>query len=219
MNPWRRGLIAGFLFLGLTLIWPGLASSNVISVEVEDDGSIRLHDGKSDSGVAVLDTAPARTPLLPNREELQQYVARAARKYDLPESLILGVIRAESFGNHEARSKAGAIGLMQLMPSTARGLGVEDPFDPEQNILGGSRYLGRMIQKFDGDLDLALAAYNAGPSRVEEAGGIPDIDETQRYVNRVKKNFDRFEAQDRVVYTYRDEDGRLHITNLRPEEL
>ncbi len=109
----------------------------------------------------------------------------AARTSGVPDSLVAAVISVESDGNPTARSHRGARGLMQLMPATAQELGVRDPEDPMENLRGGSRYLRRLIDRFDGQLPLALAAYNAGPSRVAASGGIPPFPETRRYVERV----------------------------------
>ncbi len=109
-------------------------------------------------------------------------VVEAARKYNLPVELIVSVMKAESSFNPYAVSSKGAIGLMQLMPETAKQLGVE-PFDPYENIEGGVRYLRYLIDRYDGDLPLALAAYNAGPERVTDR--VPPIDETQDYVLKV----------------------------------
>lgn len=113
-------------------------------------------------------------------------VKKAAQKYNLPEALINNVIRAESNFQPDAVSPAGAQGLMQLMPATARELGVNDAFDISQNIDGGSRYLRQMLDRFDGDVRLALAAYNAGPGTVDRYGGeVPPYKETQAYVRRI----------------------------------
>ena len=98
--------------------------------------------------------------------------------------LLEAVIAAESSGNPRAVSRKGALGLMQLMPDTARVVGVSDPLDPQQNIKGGARYLRRMLDRF-GDLRQALAAYNAGPTTVERHGGVPPISETEAYVDRI----------------------------------
>src|SRR5262245_58412509 len=116
---------------------------------------------------------------------IDQLVNQASRKYGVPAGLIRSVIHFESGGNPKIRSPAGAVGLMQLMPATAAGLGVTDPTDPAQNIDGGTRYLAGMIRQF-GSVPLALAAYNAGPGAVRAAGNkIPNYPETQAYVRNV----------------------------------
>lgn len=109
----------------------------------------------------------------------------AARKYNLPAKLIESVIQAESNFRVNAVSPAGAQGLMQLMPGTAKELGVDDPFDVRQNIDGGSAYLRQMLNRFGGDVKLALAAYNAGPGTVEKYNGNVPYRETQAYIERV----------------------------------
>ena len=111
-------------------------------------------------------------------------VAPIAARYNIDTELVLRIIEAESGGDPRAVSPKGAQGLMQLMPETARALGVQDPFDPMQNIEGGVRYLSHLLQRF-GDLRLALAAYNAGPRRVLQYGGAPPFPETQRYIERI----------------------------------
>ena len=120
------------------------------------------------------------------RQKIKNSILKAAQKYDLPVNLIKSVIRAESNFQVKAVSRAGAQGLMQLMPATARELGVKNPLNIEQNIDGGSRYLRKMLDNFGGDLKLALAAYNAGPEAVIKYGGkVPPYRETQQYVRRV----------------------------------
>ncbi len=117
---------------------------------------------------------------------IEKSIHKAARKYNLPINLLKGVIRAESNFQVKAVSHAGAQGLMQLMPGTAKELGVDNPFDIEQNIDGGARYLRKMLDSFGGDVKVALAAYNAGPGAVEKYGGaIPPYQETERYIDRV----------------------------------
>lgn len=118
-------------------------------------------------------------------ESMDDIFSEAASRYGLPVSLIKAVAKTESDFNTKAVSHAGAIGVMQLMPGTARALGVNDPFDARENIMGGAKYLRENLDRFNGNIDYALAAYNAGPSSVEKYGGIPPYKETQNYVKKV----------------------------------
>ena len=120
-------------------------------------------------------------------------ISDSAKQNGIPESLIKAVITAESAGKENASSHAGAKGLMQLMDATAEELGVKNSFDPVQNIDGGSRYLKMMLDRYSGDLDKALAAYNAGPGNVDKYGGVPPFDETQQYIRKIKKYLNDFD--------------------------
>lgn len=118
--------------------------------------------------------------------DLERLIRRKAVAYGVDEDLVRAVIRMESGGNPKAVSSAGAMGLMQLMPETARMLGVTDPFDPSQNVDGGVRYLKMMLERYDGDETLALAAYHSGPGRVDSYGGVPPFPKVTHYVRTVK---------------------------------
>ena len=119
-----------------------------------------------------------------NSHNYDAYIAEASRLYNIPEAFIKAVIKIESNFNPRAVSRVGAMGLMQLMPATAAHMNVEDPFDPRQNILGGTKYLRRLADRYDGDINLVLSGYHAGPGNVEKAGGIP-FEKTRDYVKNV----------------------------------
>lgn len=123
-------------------------------------------------------------------------LTRAAAETGVDPALLFAVMMTESGGKAASRSSKGALGLMQLMPDTARELGVRQPLQPAENLLGGARYLARLLERFDNDLDLALAAYNAGPGAVERAGErIPPYAETSRYVSRVRDLYGRLQGE------------------------
>jgi len=126
------------------------------------------------------------------------YIQEASRVYHLPSSFLRAVMRVESNFYADAVSRDGAMGLMQLMPGTANSMGVVDPFDPRQNVLGGARFLRVLANRLKGDLVLTVAAYNAGPGAVRRYKGIPPYAETQRYVRKVLKYY----------YEFRDSAGR-----------
>jgi len=191
--PVKKHLLQGALLaLSLSLIFlalPGDASADIYKY-VDETGVIHLTNVPTD--VTRKYTLLMREPrILFNRHiarDIKKYdplIARSAEKHGLDPALIKAVIKAESNFNHQAVSPKGARGLMQLMPATASSLQVDDSFHPEKNIDGGVRYLRYLIRLFNGDLRLALAAYNAGEKAVQRYGGIPPYRETQQYVQRV----------------------------------
>lgn len=170
--------------------------------------------------------SPAQSPEISalqqaNREKIEQMIREVSDRYRVDPALVRAVIQTESNWNSSAVSKKGALGLMQLVPGTAHELGVNDAFDPKQNLDGGVRYLRTLLERYNGDLDRALAAYNAGPGAVDRAGGIPHYGETRQYVQKVTDSYFRpgsdrlpraFGAQ-RPIYREVNTDGRVVFTN------
>ena len=129
------------------------------------------------------------TPKTSTKSQVLNVVNQISKKYNVDEKLVQALIKQESGFNPKARSKAGAMGLMQLMPSTAKNLGVQDPYNMVQNVEGGVKYLKSMLNKYNGNVILALAAYNAGPNAVDKYSGVPPYKETQNYVKSILANY------------------------------
>lgn len=185
------------VFLLLALLWAAAAQADVY-VKEDADGTLVLTDAPGGEGFELLlhserDAAAAPVAARAEHPSARLHaprIERAARAAGVDASLLHAVIRAESAYNPKAVSPKGAAGLMQLMPATARRYGVADRFDPDQNVLGGALYLRDLLARFDGQLELALAAYNAGEGAVQKYGGrIPPYAETQRYVPQVMHNY------------------------------
>jgi soluble lytic murein transglycosylase-like protein len=154
-----------------------------------------------------------------SQEEIDASIAMAAARHNVDPNLVRAVVKVESNFNSNAVSRKGAIGLMQLMPATARSLKVNNPFDPEQNIDGGVRHLKQLLENYNGDVNLTLAAYNAGSGAVARSAGVPRFAETQNYVRRITNlyygGFDlrpSGTAHD-PVKVQRDARGVLYISN------
>ena len=126
--------------------------------------------------------------------DIDKLIDKYATQNNLDPDFVKAVVKQESGFNPNAKSHCGAMGLMQLMPSTAQGLGVKNAFDAEQNIYGGTKYLKGLMDRFDNNKSLALAAYNAGPNAVKKYGGIPPYMETQNYVKSVLSNYDKMKG-------------------------
>ena len=195
----RQLVLLAVLFLGGA---PALARSPV-------------HLWTDRDGVAHLDDAPGparrRAPAAPKapaaKAEMRWWERRsdappdeidhAAQVYNIPAELVRAVIAVESAGDAGAVSHRGALGLMQLMPDTAGQMYVQDPVDPAQNILGGTRYLRQLANQFNGDMVLVLAAYNAGPEAVRKYRGVPPFEETRLYVRKVMSHYYELKKQTR----------------------
>jgi soluble lytic murein transglycosylase-like protein len=141
-----------------------------------------------DEIVEEVERAPQKVSLFP---QLEEFITPAAGKHGVDPALVAAVIWAESSGDPNARSHRGALGLMQLMPETAKELGVKRVLDPRENVEGGTKYLKRMLEAHQGDVSLALAAYNAGPEAVRRYNGIPPYQETRSYVSRVMRVYEK----------------------------
>jgi soluble lytic murein transglycosylase-like protein len=151
-------------------------------------------EAAADAPTAPSELADASAPgarKIANAFDLTQAVKDASGTYSLDPDLVTSVIRAESGFNVHAVSPKGAQGLMQLMPQTATQLGVKDAFDPQANVTAGTRYLRELLERYDFDLIKALAAYNAGPQRVEQYNGVPPYYETRAYVARIVRDFNK----------------------------
>jgi soluble lytic murein transglycosylase-like protein len=144
------------------------------------------------SPASLLDPAgqPVRPIGLPENDRYDAFVQQSAAKYGVDPSLVRAVIKTESDGNPKAVSHAGAMGLMQLMPGNVSEEGITDPFDPEQNIDAGTHQLSDLLSQYGGNMDLALAAYNAGPGAVKRYGGVPPYPETRTYIDKIHRDLE-----------------------------
>jgi len=174
-----------------------LPASADIYKYVDAEGVIHLTNVPTQTGVKYTLIMREKRVLLDKKlgENISQYdelIMKASGRYNVEPALVKAIIKAESNFNHRAVSRKGAKGLMQLMPATASSLQVRDSFHPENNIEGGVKYVRYLLNFFNGNLPLALAAYNAGENAVLRYGGIPPYRETQTYVRRVLSYLDRF---------------------------
>jgi soluble lytic murein transglycosylase len=163
------------------------------------NGSISLTNVPSDSRYRRIDVDSTQFHTTLSERELEPVIRRHSSQHQLHPALIRAVIKAESNFDPRAVSRAGAIGLMQLMPQTAVRMDVRDLYDPEENVAGGTKYLRQLLDRFHGNLPLALAAYNAGENVVERYQALPPIDETRQYVRKVLRYYRTFLVRDGVI--------------------
>ena len=186
------------LWVALALAWAPAAPADTLYRFIDEQGVVHFSNVPSDPRyVAVRRLGQRSAPRGWRARNITAYddlIVDAASSHGVPPALVKAVIAAESNFDPRARSPKGAQGLMQLMPQTARLLRVQDAYDVEQNIQGGTRYLARMVERY-GDWQRALAAYNAGPDAVDRYRGIPPYRETQEYVRRVLSYHRRYDAE------------------------
>lgn len=216
-KPIQFVAVVGALLVCATLAHAGerVTLSNGFAVDCNHhalvDGRVRLYTSTGENNyievqpdeVTAVETVPdppARSRTVPghgggevslNAADLHEMLANAGQEHNIDEDLLASVVKAESNFNAHAVSRAGAQGLMQLMPRTANDLGVKDSFEPGQNVRGGSTYLDALLTRYHDNLALALAAYNAGPAAVDKYHGIPPYRETRLYVARIIHEFNR----------------------------
>ena len=179
--------------LGFSLGFPSLASAEIYKY-VDENGVVHFTNVPDKRYNLVLRKEWVRFRLGANFDKYDEEIRQASRRYGVDYALVKAVVRAESNFNPQAISRTGAKGLMQLMPGTAKALGVNDSFHPADNIDGGVRHLSYLLGLFNGDLQLALAAYNAGEETVLRYNGLPPYQETRTYVQRVLQYFQNYSS-------------------------
>jgi soluble lytic murein transglycosylase-like protein len=209
-HAWYSDEMKRMLLLSLALLFIAAAAHADIYKFVDANGVIHLTNTPREGYTKVINESTEQPG-----ENFDSIILQKSKKYDIEPSIIRALINAESNWDVYAVSDKGAIGLMQLMPATALDLEIRNPFDPEQNIEGGTRYLRMLLDRFDGNMEMAVAAYNAGPTAVEKSGGVPSFSETRKFVRDVivssgKKSDDSGTRIHKITYR----DGTTVYTNI-----
>jgi soluble lytic murein transglycosylase len=185
----RRLWLTVALLVGLTFFVIPAAKADIY-VYIDHEGTLHFTNAPTSSQYKIYMRETFAKPTTSYHDtSYDDVISEAAKRHGLSSSLIKALIHVESFFNPRAVSKKGAIGLMQIMPGNLQALNISDPFDPWENIMGGASYLKSMLERFRGELPLALAAYNAGPTAVERYRDIPPYPETKAYVKKVMRYF------------------------------
>lgn len=187
---WLGALALAVSLSGVTPVWADIYRY------VDKNGVWHFTNVKTDSRYRLF-VPSSRRGLKQYMEEYRGIIQQASDQFGIDPHLIRAVIKAESGFDHQAVSSKGAQGLMQLMPGTAGDMEVANPFDPEENIFGGTRYLSLLLKRFNNDKVLALAAYNAGPDAVESYNGVPPFPETREFVRRVMRYYETYQPKTR----------------------
>lgn len=176
---------------GTLLRNPNMMKVNAAIVNSPDnmDARAKLNQALAETAAAMGGAQAVQSTQKTSKSQVLNIVSKVSKKHGVDEKLVNALIKQESGFNAKAKSKAGAMGLMQLMPATAKSLGVADPYNPVQNVEGGVKYLKSMLDKYNGNVILALAAYNAGPGAVDKYDGVPPYAETQNYVKNILANY------------------------------
>lgn len=189
IRSYLKGWHGAWITAGLIVLL-ALPAAADIYIYIDSEGIMHFTNAPTSSDYRLyVKERPQRQGTKLDTNRFDRYIDEAATLYGVDFPLLKAVIRAESAFNPKAVSKKGALGLMQIMPQNLESFRVYDPFDPWQNIMGGARYLKALIERFEGEVPLALAAYNAGPRAVDTHRGIPPIAETEAYVKKVMKFF------------------------------
>jgi soluble lytic murein transglycosylase-like protein len=216
----KKGIMTT-LALGIFLAQTSLSAADIYFYKDPSDSAIYFSDVRLNSAykpfypakhMKIRDAYKSGKSVKGN-SALREHIRKASERFEIDPKLIESIIRVESNFDPGAISPAGAIGLMQLMPETAMEMGVEDPKDPFQNVMGGTKYLRQLLETFGGSTKLALAAYNAGPTPVKFYGKVPPFPETQDYVKKVMANHvEKFQGKTRI-YRKTLKDGTLLLTD------
>jgi len=188
----RAGMMIGF-YTALILLTAGSTLNANIYKYIDSEGVIHFTNVPVSSGYEIyIRQKPARALNLYSTAAYDKFISKASKKHGIDSPLIKAMIKVESDFNPRAVSKAGAMGLMQIMPGNFKAFGIKDPFNPLENIMAGACYLKKLMNRYAGKLSLSLAAYNAGPTVVDRYKKVPPIKETQNYVEKVMKYYNLY---------------------------